>query len=306
MSAASSPLGAGGPVLVIGVNGQLAQSLARRGGPRIVTVGRPDADLDRPEGLAAVFERIRPAAVINAAAWTAVDLAETETEGAARANHHGPAELARLSARDGIPFIHVSTDYVFDGDKGTPYLESDPTCPTGVYGRTKAEGERAVLAAHPDSIILRTAWVYSASGKNFVRTMLNAGAKNPTLRVVGDQRGNPTSSDDLADAILAIIALIERDGLKPEHGGIYHAVGTGETTWHGLAVAALEQAATHGRAMPEVIAIRTEDWPTPAKRPADSRLDTTKLATVFGVRLPPWRDTLNRTVDQLLTETPGS
>ncbi len=295
----------GGPILVTGGNGQLATSLVRFGGARIRRVGRPDFDFDRPETIEASFHAIQPSALINAAAWTAVDLAETEQDGAARANRDGPRRLAELCAEAGIPLIHVSTDYVFDGDKREPYVETDPTCPTGVYGRTKAEGEQAVLAANPQTVVLRTAWVYSASGKNFVRTMLGAGAKNPTLKVVGDQIGSPTSSDDLAEAILSILATIETGGWKPDYAGLYHATGSGETSWHGLAVAALERAAEHGQPMPEVLAIRTEDWPTPAKRPADSRLDGSKLHRVFGVRLPDWRASVSRTVDELMGRSPA-
>ncbi len=291
----------GGAILVTGGSGQLASSLNQCGGPRIHRVGRPEFDFDRPDSIESSFRRIAPAAVVNAAAWTAVDAAESDPEGAARANRDGPAALAALCRQAAIPLIHVSTDYVFSGDKGEPYTEADPVSPTGVYGRTKAEGEQAVLAANPRSIILRTSWVYSATGKNFVRTMLNAGAKNPTLKVVGDQCGGPTSADDLAAAIIDILVQIEAGGWKDSYAGIYHAAGAGETTWHGLAVATLEDAAKHGRAMPQVIAIRTEDWPTPAKRPADSRLDCGKLEQVFGVRLPAWRRSLTSTVERLLS-----
>lgn len=290
----------GGPILVTGGAGQLASSLVACGGPRIHRVGRPEFDFDRPETITSIFGRVAPAAVVNAAAWTAVDAAEADPDGATRANRDGPALLAQLCGEAGIPLIHVSTDYVFDGDKGAPYVETDPTSPTGVYGRTKAEGEQAVLAACPRAVVLRTSWVYSATGKNFVRTMVNAGAKNPTLRVVGDQCGAPTSADDLAAAIIDILSLIETGGWKNIYAGIYHAAGTGETTWHGLAVAALQAAARHGRTMPEVIAIRTEDWPTPARRPADSRLDCSKLERVFGVSLPAWHRSLPPTVDRLL------
>ena len=295
----SGPATQGAPILVTGGAGQLATSLERLGGPRIHRVGRPVFDFDRPDTIEAVFAAAAPGAVVNAAAWTAVDAAEQEAEAAARANRDGPALLARLCGGAGIPLIHVSTDYVFDGNKGSPYREDDPISPTGVYGRTKAEGEEAALAANPRTIVLRTAWVYSATGKNFVRTMINA-AKNPVLRVVGDQRGSPTASDDLATAILAILSRVERNGWEERFAGIYHATGSGETTWHGLAVAALEEAGRHGRTMPEVQSIRTEDWPTPARRPPDSRLDCGKLQHVFGVRLPAWRDSLSRTVDELL------
>lgn len=292
----------GGPILVTGGTGQLATSLVNLGGPRIKCVGRPAFDFDKPETLAATLDAVKPVAVVNAAAWTAVDLAETEQAGAARANTSGPADLARLCAERDIPLIHVSTDYVFSGDKGTPYVETDAVSPETVYGSTKAEGEKLALAANPKTLIFRTSWVYSAHGKNFVRTMLNAGAKNPALKVVGDQKGNPTSSDDLARAILSVLAIIEKDGWKADFAGIYHVCGTGETTWHGLAVAALKDAAAHGQAMPEVSAIRTQDWPTPAKRPADSRMDNSKLTRVFGVTMPAWEDSVKQTVDQIFTQ----
>ncbi|MCJ8352840.1 dTDP-4-dehydrorhamnose reductase [Novacetimonas hansenii] len=290
-----------GPILVTGGNGQLAVSLATLGEARVIRIGRPEFDFDQPDTIAAAIARYKPAFVVNAAAWTAVDAAENEVAGATRANETGPAILAADCAAQGIGLIHVSTDYVFTGDKGAPYVESDPISPRTVYGATKAAGEAAVLAADPQAIILRTAWVYSAHGKNFVRTMIAAGAKNPKLRVVGDQRGNPTSSDDLAQAILAIITRIEDTGWQAAYPGIYHATAQGETTWHGLAVATLEEAARHGQKMPEIEAIRTQDWPTPAERPQDSRLDCTKLKQVFGVSLPDWRQSVVRTVDLLFT-----
>lgn len=289
----------GGPILVTGGQGQLATSLLNLGGPRIHRVGRPTFDFDRPETLAATLDAVKPVAVVNAAAWTAVDLAESEPEAAAHANTFGPAELARLCALRDTPLIHISTDYVFAGDKGAAYVETDSISPQTVYGETKAEGEKRALAANPKTLILRTSWVYSAHGKNFVRTILNAGAKNPALKIVGDQRGNPTSSDDLAQAILSVLAVMEQDGWKDEFAGIYHVCGTGETTWHGLAVAALEEATAYGQSMPSVTAIRTEDWPTPAKRPPVSSMDSTKLHRVFGVTMPAWKDSLRQVVKTL-------
>lgn len=288
-----------GPILVTGGTGQLATSLAKLGGARVVVVGRPEFDFDRPETIAATVGKYRPAFVVNAAAWTAVDLAESEVAGATRANETGPAELARVCAAHDIPLIHVSTDYVYAGDKEGAYVETDPISPQTVYGRTKAAGEQAVLAAHPKSLILRTAWVYSAHGKNFVRTMINAGAKNPQLKVVGDQSGNPTSSDDLAAAILAVIEKLQQ-GWQDAYAGIYHAAGSGATTWHGLAVATLKEAEKAGRPMPEILAIRTEDWPTPATRPQNSCLDCTKLQNTFNVTLPNWHDSISQTVKAIL------
>jgi len=276
----------------------LATALAQVGGAAIRRVGRPEFDFDRPDTLAAAFQAASPSLLVNAAAWTAVDTAEVEPDAAGRANRDGPATLAALCADAGIPMIHVSTDYVFDGLKGAPYTEADPTSPTGVYGRTKLEGEQAVMAACPRAVVLRTSWVYSAAGKNFVRTMLGAAQKVPRLRVVADQRGCPTAARDLAAAIMAIAPQLADAG--PDQSGVFHACGAGETTWHGLATAVFEEAARHGHLVPAVDAIATADWPTPARRPPDSRLDCTKLARVFGVRLPKWRASLARTVDELL------
>lgn len=292
-----------GPILVTGGQGQVALALGRLSPARgmdVTVVGRPDFDFDKPETIAAVFDSRPWAYVVNAAAYTAVDAAEADEAGAARANRDGPAMLATLCAGRSIPFIHISTDYVFDGDKGAPYVETDPTNPTGAYGRTKRDGEAAVLAAGGQSVILRTAWVYSDTGKNFVKTMLAAGAKLPKLRVVADQIGSPTAAEDLAAAILDIIAVIDRDGWQPAFGGLYHATGAGETSWHGLAIATFEEAQRHGGPFPAVEAIATADWPTPARRPADSRLDNGKLAATFGVQLPDWRASLARTIDRLL------
>ena len=285
--------------MVTGGAGQLATAMEQEGGAVVRRVGRPAFDFDRPPSIAETVQALQPTLVVNAAAWTAVDAAEAEPEAAGRANRDGPATLAAHCADAGIPLIHVSTDYVFDGAKGAPYTEADPTSPTGVYGATKLEGEQAVLAAWPRAIILRTSWVYSATGKNFVRTMLGAAQKNPRLRVVADQQGCPTAARDLAVAIFAIAARL-RDGWQDRYAGVFHAAGTGSTTWHGLAEALFEDAARYGHPVPAVDAIATSDWPTPARRPPDSRLDCTKLSQVFDVRLPEWRSGLSRTVAELL------
>jgi dTDP-4-dehydrorhamnose reductase len=292
-----------GPILVTGGSGQVAQALGRLAparGIEAAVLGRPQIDFEDPETIRAAFASRPWRYVVNAAAYTAVDAAEADEAGAARANAEAPDLLATLCAGAGIPFIHISTDYVFDGAKGEPYRETDPTGPTGAYGRTKRDGEERVLKAGGRAVILRTAWVYSDTGKNFVRTMLSAGARLPKLRVVADQKGSPTAAADLAAAILDIVALIERGGWHDRFAGIFHATGSGETTWHGLAVATFEEARRHDGPSPEVEAITTADWPTPARRPADSRLDNAKLAETFGVTLPPWRESLARTVDRLL------
>jgi dTDP-4-dehydrorhamnose reductase len=295
-------------ILVTGGTGQLAQALHDRAlggaasgalsGEELRVIGRPAFDFDQPEGLQAAMAAHAPSLVINTAAYTAVDRAEQDAAAAARANRDGPAVLAHYCAGAGIPLIHISTDYVFDGLKGAPYVETDAPNPTGVYGATKLAGEQAVLAGCPRAIVLRTSWVYAATGKNFVLTMLNAAAKAPRLRVVADQTGCPSAAIDLADAILAIAARL-RGGWTEAFGGVFHLAGTGATTWHGLATAVFEDAARHGLTAPPVDPIATADWPTPARRPPDSRLDCGKLAAVFGVAMPPWRPTLTRVIDSI-------
>jgi dTDP-4-dehydrorhamnose reductase len=288
------------PILVTGGSGQLATALVAQGGDRIRLAGRPEFDFDRPEMIAASFHATDPWLVVNAAAYTAVDAAETDEAAAFRANRDGPAELARLCATAGIPLIHVSTDYVYDGDKPSAYVETDPVAPRSVYGASKLAGETAVLGSGARAIILRTAWVYAATGRNFVRTMLNLAQTRDTLRVVADQHGCPTAAADLAAAILAIAARIEATGWTDSYAGVFHAAGSGETTWHGLAAAVFEEASRHNAKVPaHVLAITTADFPTPARRPANSRLDCTHLEAVFGIRLPHWRDSLARTIDEI-------
>ena len=287
----------GGPILVTGGTGQVAHALERlAGGRAMLRVGRPGFDFDHPERVRPALREVAPSVIVNAAAYTAVDKAESEPDAADRANHLGPALLAAYCAEVGIPLIHISTDYVFDGLKGTPYVEADATSPTGVYGATKLAGERAVTASGARAVVLRTSWVYAASGRNFVLTMLNAAKKTSTLRVVADQRGCPTAADDLAAAILAIADRLAT-GWDDALGGVYHAAGSGEATWHGLAEAVFARAERHGLARPTVTPIATADWPTPARRPPDSRLDCGKLRLAFGLVLPDWRDSVDRTVD---------
>ena len=292
-------------ILIAGESGQLAVALAEAAASRNLNTlhaGRPAFDFDHPSTIVETFERAAPSLVINAAAYTAVDAAEDNADAAMRANRDGPAELARLCEAAGIPLIHVSTDYVFDGRKGAPYVETDRTSPQGVYGATKLAGEQAVVAACSRAIILRTSWVYSSIGKNFVLTMLSVGRKNPTLRVVADQQGCPTSAPDLAEAIVSIAARLADGGWQGRYAGIYHAAGTGATTWHGLATATFEAASRHGMKPPVVEPITTNQWPTKAARPPDSRLDCEKLERTFGLRLPPWRDGLSRTVDAIFSQ----
>ena len=304
-----------GQILVTGGSGQLAQALLRADPRRVRVVGRPEFDFDFPDTIAAAVRAHRPALVINAAAYTAVDAAESAPEAAARANADGPALLAQACRTHSIPLIHVSTDYVFDGLKSEPYTETDLTSPAGVYGRTKLEGEVAVQAAHPGAVILRTSWVYARQGRNFVLTMLNAGKRAPRLRVVADQQGCPTNADDLAAVCLIVgdrlLAAANNPGEADGLGGVYHAAGQGGTTWHGFAEAIFAEAKRFGWPQPPIEPIATSDWPTPAARPANSRLNCNKLAAVFGARLPDWRISLAAAVadicsaDAAASATPG-
>jgi dTDP-4-dehydrorhamnose reductase len=290
------------PILVTG-GGQLATALdgaAAARGVALVRVARPAFDFDRPDMIGAAIERVAPSVIVNAAAYTRVDAAETDREAAWRANADGPRLLAEWTAARDMPLIHISTDYVFDGLKGLPYIETDTVLPQGVYAESKLAGERAALAANPRTIVLRTSWVYAATGHNFVRTMLALGATRCRLRVVADQKGCPTAAADLAEAILTIIAIWGRSGWSATDGGIYHAAGSGWTTWHGLAEAIFADAARLGRRAPAVEAITTADWPTPARRPPDSRLDCARLEARFGVRLPDWRASLARTITAII------
>jgi dTDP-4-dehydrorhamnose reductase len=289
-------------VLVTGREGQLARSLAERGaahpGLSLETVGRPDLDLERPESIAAAIAAAAPDAVINTAAYTAVDQAEDDSEAAFRINAAAAAEVAAAARRAGARIIQVSTDYVFDGSAEDAYPETAPTAPLGVYGRSKLEGERGVAEANPDHLILRTAWVYSPFGRNFVRTMLNAAQTRDEVNVVDDQYGNPTSALDIADGILAILGRWPGEpgaGL----GQVYHLAGTGSTSWCGLARHVFEQASALGLPAARVSPIRTEDWPTRAVRPRNSRLDCAKLERDFGYRAPPWRESVAATVRRL-------
>lgn len=291
------------PLLITGASGQLGHALAVRagwGGLDHRAVSRPEFDFDDPGSVERCFHSASPALVINAAAWTAVDAAESNADAAYRANRDGPILLAALCRDAGIPLIHVSTDYVFDGSKGAPYKETDPVAPLGVYGASKQAGEAGVLDSGAQAIIMRTAWVYAARGKNFPRTMINAARRTGSLRVVADQHGAPTAAEDLADAILAIVQRIRERGWREDYQGIVHAANAGATSWFGFAEAIFDVAAGHGVPRPDITPIATADWPTPARRPADSRLDCTRLKRVFGLALPPWQDAVRRVIPAML------
>lgn len=286
-------------VFVAGSAGQLGRALADRAaaaGVDILALGRPDLDLEHCEG-ADRIAAFAPDAIINAAAYTAVDAAEGDSARAFAVNRDGAAWLAGIAAQRRIPFLHVSTDYVFDGGKSAAYAEDDAANPQTAYGRTKRAGEEAVLTTYPAALIFRTAWVYSRYGQNFVKTMLRLATERPSLRVVDDQIGNPTSAHDIAAALLAIARHVaQEDRLR----GIYHLTAAGETTWFGFAQEIMRIAAELGQKAVPVVPIATADFPTQAKRPANSRLDCEKLHRDFGVRLPRWQDSLAVTMKALL------
>jgi dTDP-4-dehydrorhamnose reductase len=289
-------------ILVTGRGGQLATGLAASLpalGFEATLVGQPEFEFDQPATVEAAFAASRPDAVVNCAAWTAVDAAEDDEAGAFRANALGPALLGRLTAAAGILLVQVSTDYVYDGAKSVAYVESDAPNPVGAYGRTKLAGEWAARAANQRTIVLRTAWVFSPVGKNFLKTMLAVGATRPELRVVGDQWGNPTSALDLADAIAGVLSHVRRTGWRDEYADVFHATAPDSTSWHGFAEAIFEQAASYGGPRPDVRAITTAEYPTKATRPANSRLEVGRLREMFGVELPEWRVGLGRVLRDL-------
>jgi dTDP-4-dehydrorhamnose reductase len=289
------------PILVVGKSGQLARSIRDSAVLRnvpIVAVGRPELDLENGKGIDRAMAAVEPSAIVNAAAYTAVDQAEAEPARAFGVNCNGAALLADAAARSGIPFVQISTDYIFDGSKWSPYREDDVPLPLNVYGASKLASETAVLNACPGATVIRTSWVYSPYGKNFVRTMLRISETHPVVRIVDDQHGTPTSAADLAAAILTIVERL-RSAKGFEDPGIYHLAGEGETSWHGFAAAIFASLACRGRRVPGLQAIQTADFPTPARRPKYSCLDSSKAKHVFGVRLPPWRSSLEACLDPL-------
>lgn len=301
-------------VLLLGANGQVGHELRRalaplgdivcttRGGTLDDGTRCDTADFDDPASLPALVERVAPDVVVNAAAYTAVDRAETERDAAFRANAEAPRELARACADRDALLVHYSTDYVFDGTGTRPYREDDPTAPLGVYGASKLAGEQAIQVSGARHLILRTAWVYAAHGKNFLLTMLRLAKERDELRVVADQVGTPTSAALIADTTAGLLSQPFRDS------GLWHLTARGQTSWHGFATAIMEEAAARGlldRA-PRVVPIATAEYPTPARRPAYSCLDTTALASGFGWQPPTWQSGLSAVLDSLGgPRTPG-
>jgi dTDP-4-dehydrorhamnose reductase len=290
-------------IVVTGREGQIVRSLAERASDtdiEIVTLGRPELNLaGADEAIVTAIERVRPALVVSAAAYTQVDRAENEPNLAFAVNERGPRAIAVAARELGVPLIHISTDYVFNGLKPSPYVEEDPTGPTGIYGASKLAGEQGVLAVHQNSVVLRTAWVYSPFGANFVKTMLRLAGNRDEVAVVADQRGNPSSALDIADGIMAIARNLvgsEDPGLR----GVFHMAGSGETTWAEFAEGIFAASAMLGGPTAGVRHICTVDYPTAAKRPPNSRLDSSKVARVHGVRLPDWRSSIGPVIGKLL------
>jgi dTDP-4-dehydrorhamnose reductase len=276
-------------MLVAGAGGQVGYELSRHDWPagyEVVPRKRAGLDITRRESVDAAISDERPDIVINAAAYTAVDKAESDQEAAYAGNCTGPANLAAACRDAGIPLIHISTDYVFDGSKSGAYREDDPVSPLGVYGTTKEAGDRAIRELLPQHVILRTAWVYGAHGHNFVKTMLRLAADRPILRIVADQTGSPTSAADIAAAITTIVQQIAAGN---KSWGTYNFAGAGAVTWHGFATAIFEEAAFWRGPPPQIDAIATADYPTPAKRPANSVLDCARIGEAFGITPRRWR-----------------
>ncbi|MDF0542435.1 dTDP-4-dehydrorhamnose reductase [Sphingobium sp. H39-3-25] len=291
-------------IAVTGKVGQVVTALLERGpaaGIEIVAVGRPELDLADAGSVAAALAAVAPDVIVSSAAYTAVDKAESEPDVAFAVNRDGAGAVATAAARLGVPVIHLSTDYVFRGDKDGAYVEDDPVDPAGVYGASKLAGEEAVAAANPNHAILRTCWVYSPFGANFVKTMLRLAETRDALGVVADQHGTPTSALDIADAVIAVAKRLVEDQ-DPALRGVFHLTGSGDGTWADFAEEIfVGLSAVTGKQM-TVNRITTADFPTPAKRPANSRMSGEKLTRLYGVTLPEWRVSTASVVGRLLAK----
>ncbi|MBM3486175.1 MAG: dTDP-4-dehydrorhamnose reductase [Alphaproteobacteria bacterium] len=296
-------------LVVFGAGGQVGREVAvgaADAGWRAVGYDRAAVDIARADDVMRALETTPASVVVNAASYTAVDAAETDAASALAINADGARNVAAAAARRGAAVIHLSTDYVFDGRKRAPYVEDDPVAPLGVYGRSKEAGDRAVRAEAARHVILRTAAVFAAHGKNFARTMVRLAAERPELRVVDDQTTAPTAADDIAAAILALATRITAPGVAPEAFGTFHYCGRPATTWHGFATAIIAAAGRLGHRAPPVAAIASHEFPTAAARPRYSVLDCGHLARVHGIEQPDWRPALERILPHLLPATQPS
>lgn len=283
-------------VAVSGHRGQVVQALqakAADAGVEVVAFGRPEADLEKPDSVAAAIASLKPDAVVNAAAYTAVDQAESDPDTAMRINCDGAAAVARAAAALGVPVIHLSTDYVFDGRLDRPYREEDATAPLGAYGHSKLAGEKAVAGVSANSVILRTSWVYSSFGRNFVRTMLSLATQKAKLRIVNDNFGAPTNAFDLADGILKVTRNLVSRPSASKLRGVFHLTNAGAASSAEFASEIFDLSSKDGGPSARIIPVPSSDYPTPARRPANSRLDNAKIAALHGVVLPEWRQSLS-------------
>lgn len=289
-------------IAVTGKTGQIVTSLRERGaaaGHEIIAVGRPELDLTDPASVLEVMRTAAPDAIVSAAAYTAVDKAENESVLAQTVNGVGAGAVAKAARALGLPLVHISTDYVFDGQMDRPYRETDPTGPTGVYGVSKLEGEEAVLAAYPDgAAVLRVAWVYSPFGGNFVKTMLRLASDRDEVSVVADQLGNPTSAFDIADGVLKVLTNLAANS-DIALRGVFHMTASGEASWADFAEAIFEASAANGGPSARIKRISTAEYPTPATRPANSRLDCGEIARLHGVVLPEWHGAMETVISRL-------
>jgi len=290
-------------VAVTGKTGQIAKALlevaAGAADLSVHLIGRPEIDLRKPDNLQPILEALRPDLVINAAAWTAVDLAETEAAEANAVNAEGAASVARAARRLAIPMIQVSTDYVFDGTKSGAYLETDTPRPTGVYGLSKLAGEQAVASISPDHAILRISWVYAAEGKNFVRTMLRLAETRDEISVVADQTGCPGYAADISRILIAMGRQLVSSPADDTLRGVFHLGGSEAVTWADFAEAIFAGSAKRNGPFARVKRIATKDYPMPARRPQNSYLDGTRLATSYGLGMPPWQNSLEDCLDRI-------
>jgi len=293
-------------IAVTGKEGQVARSMTALGpslNVDVIPVGRPELDLANSASVLSALEASRPDVIVSAAAYTAVDRAETEKDVAFAINAAGASAVGQAASTLGVPVLHLSTDYVFDGSKAGRYTEDDPTAPTSVYGASKLEGERRIAAATANYAIFRTAWVYSPYGANFLKTMLSLGETRERLSVVADQRGCPTSAEDIARAM--IVAARRMAGTRDaRYRGLFLLTGTGEASWADFARAIFQAAEAHGRRPVEVIPISSDQYPSPVKRPANSRLSGGRLEEIYGIVLPPWQESTKHVVDALLGQGP--
>lgn len=288
---------------VTGLKGQIVSALIERA-PRdieIIALGRPQFELARREAVLASLRHARCEVIINAAAYTQVDKAESEPELAMRINAEGAGHVAQAAAELGVPLLHLSTDYVFDGLLDRPYREDDPINPTSIYGCSKLAGEEKIRETHQRHVILRTAWVYSPFGVNFVKTMLRLGADRDEINVVADQYGNPSSAIDIAEALIFIAKRL-RKGHSNDFYGTFHMTGAGEASWADMAQWIFQIEEEYSKKNMLIHRIETKDYPTPARRPINSRLDNTKLKNIYGVSLPHWRSSLEKCVRRLIIE----